>query len=72
MIQKFDFRYGAQHFLSFDGFKEPVGEHFNVDGHKWNEMMVLVIDHNQAGLDRCREKRKQGKVFKAWIEIIPP
>ncbi|XP_078312786.1 uncharacterized protein LOC144619236 [Crassostrea virginica] len=49
---------------------EPVGEHFNLEGHKWEDMTVVVIDHKPRCMDRYSEK-KQGKVLDAQVEVIP-
>lgn len=37
---------------------EPVGEHFNLNGHKWEDMLVFVIDHNQDWTDAERENKE--------------
>ncbi|XP_065938446.1 uncharacterized protein [Magallana gigas] len=37
--------------------KEPVGEHFNTSGHKWEDMAVLVIDHNPHWTDAERKSK---------------
>ena len=29
--------------------KEPVVEHFNLEGHSWDDMTEVVIDHNSNG-----------------------
>ena len=39
--------------------KEPVGEHFNLDDHKWEDMMVLVIDHNPNWTDAERKNKEK-------------
>jgi hypothetical protein len=49
---------------------EPVAEHFNLDGHKWEDMTVIVIDHNPRWSDS--EQEKQRKILDAQIEIISP
>lgn len=38
---------------------EPVGEHFNLDGHKWEDMIVVVIDHNQTWSSTDRKKKEK-------------
>lgn len=39
--------------------KEPVGEHFNTSGHKWEDMTVLVIDHNPHWTDAERKSKEK-------------
>ena len=45
--------------------KEPVGEHFNLEGHKWEDMAVVVIDHNPNWSD-VERKRKE----KFWMHRL--
>lgn len=48
---------------------EPVGEYFNLSGHKWEDMedmTVVIIDHNL--IERTRKSKK--KVLDAQTEII--
>lgn len=47
--------------------KEPVGEYFNLSGHKWEDMTVVIIDHNL--IERTRKSKKK-KVLDAQTEII--
>jgi hypothetical protein len=39
--------------------KEPVGEHFNLNGHKWEDMTVVVIDHNPHWTDAERKSKEK-------------
>ncbi|XP_052680295.1 uncharacterized protein LOC128161092 [Crassostrea angulata] len=39
--------------------KEPVGEHFNTSGHKWEDMTVLVINHNPHWTDAERKSKEK-------------
>ena len=38
---------------------EPVGEHFNLEGHKWEDMTVVVIDHNPRWTDAQRKSKEK-------------
>ena len=38
---------------------EPVAEHFNLDGHKWEDMTVIVIDHNPRWSDSDRKNKEK-------------
>lgn len=42
--------------------KEPVGEHFNMCGNKWDDLTVVVIDHNLHWTDA-----KQKSKVKFWM-----
>ena len=39
--------------------REPVGEHFNLEGHKWEDMSVVVIDHNPDWSDAERKRKEK-------------
>ena len=39
--------------------KEPVGEHFNLNGHKLEDMTVVVIDHNPHWTDAERKNKEK-------------
>lgn len=39
-------------------FKEPVGEIFNFSGHKWEDITVVVIAHNQHWTDAKRKSKE--------------
>jgi hypothetical protein len=39
--------------------KEPVGVHFNLNGHKWENMTVVVIDHNLHWTDAERKNKEK-------------
>lgn len=38
---------------------EPVGEHFNLDGHGWEDMATVVIDHNPEWSDSQRRSKEK-------------
>lgn len=46
-------------------FKEAVGENFNFSGHKWEDITVVVIAHNQHWTDA---ERKSKEIF--WMVQI--
>lgn len=37
--------------------KEPIGEQFKMRGHQWEDMTVVVIDHNAHWTDKQARKR---------------
>ena len=39
--------------------QEPVAEHFNLAGHKWQDMSVVVIDHNTHWTDTERKHKEK-------------
>jgi predicted GIY-YIG superfamily endonuclease len=39
--------------------QEPVTEHFNLSGHKWQDMSVVVIDHNAHWNDTERKNKEK-------------
>ena len=45
--------------------REAVGEHFNLEGHKWEDMSVVVIDHNPDWGDA---ERKRKEIF--WMHRL--
>lgn len=47
--------------LSPKKINEPVGEYFNLSGHKWEDMedmTVVIIDHNLIERTRISKKKK--------------
>ena len=44
---------------------EPVGEHINKDGHVWQDMQVVVIDHNPTWTDADRKSTE-----KSWMHRL--
>lgn len=45
--------------------REPVGEHFNMRGHKWEDMTVVFIDHNPHWADAERKSKE-----KFWMDRL--
>lgn len=46
---------------------DPVGEHFNMSGHKKEDMTVVVIAHNPHYIDA---EKKVKKILDAQTQII--
>ena len=44
---------------------EPVGEHFNIEGHVWQDMQVVIIDHNSTWTDSQRKSKE-----KSWMHRL--
>lgn len=47
--------------------KEPVGEHFILSGRKWEDMTIVVIDHDPYWMDT---ERKNKEKFLTQITLI--
>lgn len=43
--------------------KEPVAEDFNLAGHKWEDITVVVIDHNTGPMWTGKTRRNSGCIY---------